>query len=161
MKKEDREELYDLIDDVGTAMLVTDRAGELRSRPMKGQLDRDTGKIWFLTETPSGKTNEIDADRSANLTYACPEKETYISITGRAQVEKSASKIDDLWGPWAAAWLQCEKDHPKVATVCFTPDVAEYWCSPESSIVQTWELAKANLTGEKPELGVNRTLNMD
>ncbi len=161
MNAEDRDELYDLIDDVGTAMLVTDRDGQLRSRPMKGKLYRDSCEIWFLTERISGKTNEISSDQSTNLTYACPEKETYISISGRAQIEKDADKIDDLWGPWANAWLQCDKDDPKVAAIRFTPHVAEFWSSPESAIVQTWELVKANLTGEEPDIGSNRQVELE
>ncbi len=160
MNAENRDELYDLIDDVGTAMLVTDRNGQLRSRPMKGKLYRDSGEIWFLTERGSGKTNEIISDKSTNLTYACPEKETYISVSGKAQIAKDAEKIDDLWGPWAKAWLQCDQDDPKVAAIRFTPHVAEFWSSPESAIVQTWELAKANLTGDEPDIGNNSKVQL-
>ncbi|MEL6875832.1 MAG: pyridoxamine 5'-phosphate oxidase family protein [Pseudomonadota bacterium] len=161
MSTDDREELFDMIDDVGTAMLVTENGNELRSRPMKGKLYRDCGEIWFLTEQPSGKTGEIGIDKSSNLTYACPEKETYISMSGQATVSQEEQKINDLWGPWAAAWLQCEKSDPKVAAIRFVPEIAEYWSSPDSTLVQTWELAKAKLTGEKPEMGKNQTLTID
>ncbi|QJB70286.1 pyridoxamine 5'-phosphate oxidase family protein [Parasphingorhabdus halotolerans] len=160
MSAYDREELYDMIDDVGTAMLVTENEYDLRSRPIKGKLYRDSGEIWFLTETPSDKTAEIGADKQSNLTYACPEKETYVSMSGHAAICRDADKIDDLWEPWAEAWLKCDKDDPKVAAICFIPEIAEYWSSPESALVQTWELAKAKITGKKPEMGDNKTMIM-
>ena len=68
MNNDDREELYELIEDIGTAMLVTEADGELRSRPMSGNLYRDSGEIWFLTESRSGKAQEISEDRTSNLT---------------------------------------------------------------------------------------------
>tara|TARA_R110002049_G_scaffold42840_3_gene127054 strand:- start:272 stop:757 length:486 start_codon:yes stop_codon:yes gene_type:complete len=160
MNNDDREELFELIEDVGTAMLVTEKDNDLRSRPMSGKLYRDSCEIWFLTERLSGKVQEITEDQNSNLTYACPEKETYISITGTAALSRDADKIDDLWGPWAEAWLQCEKDDPKVAAIRFKPELAEYWSSPSSSLVQAWELAKANLTGHQPEMGENKTVSM-
>ncbi|PHR12616.1 MAG: general stress protein [Sphingopyxis sp.] len=160
MNNDDREELYELIEDIGTAMLVTENNDDLRSRPMSGKLYRDSGEIWFLTESMSGKVHEIAEDRTSNLTYACPEKETYISITGTSALSRDADKIDDLWGPWAKAWLQCEKDDPKVAAIRFKPQLAEYWSSPSSSLVQAWELAKANISDDQPDMGENKTLPM-
>ena len=160
MNNDDREELYEMIDDVGTAMLVTETDNDLRSRPMTGKLYRDSGEIWFLTESRSGKVQEISDDMTSNLTYACPEKETYISITGTAALSRDAGKIDDMWGPWAKATLQCEKDDPKVAAIRFKPQVAEYWSSPSSPLVQAWELAKANITDEQPDMGTNKTIAM-
>jgi len=160
MNNDDREELYEMIDDVGTAMLVTETDHDLRSRPMSGKLYRDSGEIWFLTESESEKVQEISEDRTSNLTYSCPEKETYISITGTAALSRDAEKIDDMWGPWAKAWLQCEKDDPKVAAIRFKPQIAEYWSAPSSSLVQAWELAKANMTDETPDMGSNKTVAM-
>ena len=160
MNNDDREELYEMIDDVGTAMLVTESDHDLRSRPMSGKLYRDSGEIWFRTESRSGKVEEIAEDRTSNLTYACPEKETYISITGTAMLSHDREKIDDMWGPWAKAWLQCEQDDPKVAAIRFRPQVAEYWDSPSSALVQAWELAKANITDEQPDMGTNKTVTM-
>lgn len=160
MIDDDLEELYEMIEDVGTAMLVTETENDLRSRPMNGKLYRDSGEIWFLTESRSGKVEEISEGRTSNLTYSCPEKETYISITGTSAVSRDSVKIDDLWGPWAKAWLQCEKDDPKVAAIRFKPEIAEYWSSPTSSLVQAWELAKANITDEKPDMGENKTISM-
>lgn len=160
MSDHNLEELYDMIDDVGTAMLVTEDDNAIRSRPMKGKLYRDDAEIWFLTESMSGKVSEIHHERSTNLTYACPEKETYISVSGKSSVNRDQDKIDDLWGPWASAWFGCEKDDPKVAAIRFKPDLAEYWTSPDSKMVQAWELAKAYLNNEKPDIGSHKTVNM-
>lgn len=147
------DKLYDLIEDLDTAMLVTENSGEIRSRPMKGKLYRDDGQIWFLSEKGSSKLIEMAQDRSCNLTYACPEKQTFVSVSGIGVERRDMGKIDDLWGPWAEAWMQCQKDDPKVTAICFTPTTAEYWDSPSSAIRQTWELAKAHITDEQPDHG--------
>ncbi|MFC4290977.1 pyridoxamine 5'-phosphate oxidase family protein [Sphingorhabdus arenilitoris] len=97
------EKLYDMIDDIGTAMLTTERAGMIRSRPMRGKLYRESGEIWFLTKAGEGKADEISDENNSALIYACPEKETYVSVTGRAYMRRNQAKIDDLWGPWAEA----------------------------------------------------------
>lgn len=152
------EDLYDMMEDIGTAMLVTDVKGQLRSRPMRGKIYRSTGEIWFLSSATSGKVDEIISDGDANLSYACPEKASYISISGKAYLSRDPEKIDDLWGPWAKAWLQCEKTSPDVVAIRFDPSVAEYWDGTSSKVLQTWELLKANLTGDKPDMGENETV---
>ena len=37
-----------------------------------------------------------------------------------------------------------------------TPSLAELWDGPSSSVVAAYEIAKATVTGEKPNLGENR-----
>lgn len=160
MSNQELDKLYDMIDDLGTAMMVTEDEGKIRSRPMKGKIFRDSGEIWFLTESTSGKVSEIHRDKNSNLSYACPEKDTYISISGKAMLSKDKDKIDDLWGPWASIWFGCEKDDPKVAAICFKPEVAEQWTSESSKTVQIWEMAKAYLTNEKPDVGEHKIVNM-
>lgn len=158
MTTETPDDLYDMIDDIGTAMLVTDINSALRSRPMRGKIYRSSGEIWFLSSAAAGKIDEIIDDGRANLTYACPEKETYISISGRASLSRDTAKIDDLWGPWAKAWFQCEEPSPQIMAIRFVPSVAEYWDGTSSAVLETWELLKANVTGQQPDLGENKTV---
>lgn len=38
MNNDGREELYEMIEDIGTAMPVTEKGNDLRSRPMRSKL---------------------------------------------------------------------------------------------------------------------------
>lgn len=160
MNKRNLNDLYDMIEDIGTAMLVTERDGELRSRPMRGKLYRDSGEIWFLTESVSGKTLELMSEQTCNLAYSCPEKEIYISISGTGEWTRSQDEIDDMWNAAAKAWFQCDKEDGRVSAIRFIPKKAEYWNSPSSALVQTWEIAKSNVTGDKPDMGENEKIVM-
>lgn len=50
MNNDGREELYEMIEDIGTAMLVTEKGNDLRSRPMTSKLYRHSGEIWVNIE---------------------------------------------------------------------------------------------------------------
>jgi hypothetical protein len=41
------------------------------------------------------------------------------------------------------------------------PQIAELWDGPASSVVASFEFAKARLTGAKPNLGENRKVTVD
>jgi hypothetical protein len=53
-------------------------------------------------------------------------------------------------------WWPGGPDDPNVRVIVLTPSLAELWDGPSSSMVAAFEMAKAKLTGEKPDLGENR-----
>src|SRR6185312_13539014 len=89
--------LADLIGDAGIAMLTTEDAdGALRSRPLATlQLDSE-GKLWFFTAMSSAKVGEIDQHRHVNLSYANPEKQEFVSISGSARLLRDRQKIHEV-----------------------------------------------------------------
>ena len=52
---------------------------------MQTQSTPFAGELWFFTGRWSAKTFELDKDQRVNLSYASPDKNTYVSISGTAR----------------------------------------------------------------------------
>ena len=92
--RESIEKLASLIKDIGFAMLTTVCPdGSLRSRPMATQSDEFDGVLWFFTSANEAKVREIQSDDHVNVSYADPDSNTYVSISGRATLVKNRAKL--------------------------------------------------------------------
>jgi len=101
------DKLRELIQDIETAMLTTVADdGSLHSRPMStnGHVDADCS-LWFFTYADSGKVDEIEDERQVNVSFACPEKQSYVSVSGKAYLVRDRSTIESLWSPKQQAWF--------------------------------------------------------
>ncbi len=150
--------IYDIIEDISVAMMVTETRHDLRSRPMKVHLDRETGELWSLTKISSGKIRDIKGETHINLAFSCPKTQKYVSVSGHAKLSRAPAKIHQLWNDDTEAWFGCEEGDPEVAAVCTRPLVIEYWSGRSSSAVRMWELVKSKMTDKTPEMGDNETV---
>ncbi|HEY4651391.1 MAG TPA: pyridoxamine 5'-phosphate oxidase family protein [Pontibacter sp.] len=160
-QKDDLQQLIDKIKNIDTAMMTTaDEDGSLRSRPMRHMQVKEDGTIWFFTGHHSGKAQELKNDAHINLSYADTSDNLYVSVSGRASVTQDRAKIDELWNPAVKAWFPEGKDDPNIALIKVTIDKAEYWDSPNSTMVQLYGMVKAAITGERPDGGENKKINL-
>lgn len=127
---------------------------------MKAFPDTQTNDIWFLTKLASPKILEIATDSNVNISFSCPKSHRYVSVSGRAFVSRDQEKIDEMWSDKMSLWFDCEKSDPSVAAIRVTPSVAEYWEGKSSAISRVWEIAKAKITDETPDLGENETVRL-
>ena len=151
----DLEHLARLIKDIDVAMLTTkDGSGNMRARPM-GTLNGSgfDGTLYFFTDAGSPKVNEIESDHQVNLTYSDRKSQHYVSVTGQARVTRDEKKIRELWNPIMKAWFPKGLDDPSLALLEVEVSEAEYWDSPNSTVVQLVGFAKALLTGERYKAG--------
>jgi len=153
-------ELFEIIDDLGIGMLVSETNGDLRSRPMKAFTEDHSNQIWFLTKLGSPKVTEIATDSDVNVSFACPKSQQYVSVTGKAFLSREPSKIDMMWSDNMSVWFDCEKTDPNVVAICVVPTIAEYWDGKSNDIARMWEITKSKITGEKPDLGENETIRL-
>ena len=143
------EKLRELIKNVRTAMLTThDTEGSLHSRPMATQQAEFDGKLWFFTDATSAKAYEIQKDQHVNASYAKPDDQVYISVTGIASVNRDRAKMEELWNPIHKAWFPQGLEDPNLCLLEVDVQKAEYWDSPSSKVVQLYGFAKALLTGK-------------
>src|SRR5262245_19673589 len=93
---DDRRKLRDMIEDIDFCMLTTiDERGDLHSRPMSSNGDIDqNGDLWFFTGAFSNKISEIKATPRVNVSFADPQNQNYVSITGRARLVRDQARID-------------------------------------------------------------------
>jgi general stress protein 26 len=159
-RQESIQKLNDLIKDVKVAMLTTIDWGILRSRPMQTQEFDFDGDLWFFTSSETHKTEEIEKDRRVNVSYAAPETNTYVSVTGTAAIVADRAKIEELWNPIYKAWFPDGLEDPNLILLKVAVEQAEYWDSPSSTLVQVAGFVKAMVTGERADGGENRKINL-
>jgi general stress protein 26 len=159
-RQESIKKLNDLISDVEIAMLTTIDGGHLRSRPMQTQDVEFDGDLWFFTSSKTHKTEEIEKDNRVNVSYAAPDSNTYVSVSGTAEIVKNREKIDEYWSDILKAWFPEGKDSPDLVLLKVKVEQAEYWDSSSSTIVQVAGFLKALATGERADGGENEKINL-
>lgn len=153
--------LFEKIKDIQIAMLSTvEPDGTIRSRPMRHMQAKEEGVLYFFTGHDSSKADEIKNDSHVNLSYAQPDDNLYVSVSGRAQVYRDQQKIDELWNPLLKSWFPEGKEDPNISILKVTIDQAEYWDSPNSAVVHLYGVVKAAITGEPAHPGENKKINL-
>jgi general stress protein 26 len=142
------EKVAELVKDVRTAMLVTlDDQGHPRSRPMGTMEAPFDGTLWFFTAKDSEKVREIEQHPRVNVAYASPSKESYLSISGVAQIVNDRAKVRELWSPILRAWFEDPED-PDIRLVKVDVEEAEYWDTPGGKVASLIGLVKGAVMGK-------------
>jgi general stress protein 26 len=152
----DIKRVWDIVEKAGVGMLTTRFAGGLRARPVEPRLDRDAGLIRIVTDVRGLKDDEIDRWADVGLVVISASDKAYLSITGRAVVTCDPAMANAIWHKTDDMWWPGGAGDPNVRVIELAPSLAELWDGPSSTVVAVFEMAKAKLTGEKPNLGENR-----
>jgi general stress protein 26 len=135
------------------AMFTTvDQHGHLTSNPMTNQDIDDDGSLWFYTSTLSGLWENIAHRPEVNVSFAEPEDNHYVSVSGTAERVVDRARIKTMWNPMVEAWFPHGPEDEHVVLVRVAPHGAEYWDSNESKMVRMFQMAKAAITGTPPEV---------
>ena len=132
--------------------------GKLVSRPLALQAKEFDGDLWFFTEDPSPKADEIRANPQVNVTANTGKG--YVSVAGTATLTKDQTKIDELWSPAVSAWFEDGRDDPAVALIHVDADTAEYWYMDSPRVVTAVQMVKGLVTGSKPSSGKNDVIEL-
>ncbi len=158
------ERLWDLIKDIRFAMFTTRHGnGHLHSRPMTTQNSRsdEADTLWFFMSRSSEPVADLAADPVVNVAYADPDKDAYVSVSGRARVVDAPAKAQQLWSKLNEAWFPNGPNDPDVALVCVEITHADYWNVKESKVTQLYKMARAAVTGTPPDdLGEHEKVRM-
>lgn len=152
--EENVQKLGELIKDIKMAMLTTvDEDGSLRSRPMATQRTKFDGALWFFTRASAPKVDEVEHEHEVNVSYADADSNTFVSVSGTAELVRDQTKIKELWTPALKAWFPNGSDDPEVALLKIDVEKAEYWDSPHGKVVQLIGYVKAVATGHSYQPG--------
>jgi general stress protein 26 len=156
------QEVAQLVEEIKFAMMTTEEEdGTLRSRPMSTMQMDAAGNLWFFTGLSSPKVEEAQKNnRQVNLSYARPDKQDYLSISGTAEIVRDKEKMRSLWTPWIKPWFPAGLDDPDLVLLKVTITEAEYWIAPGSAVKRLYGLAKGMMTGNTDALGDNRKVVM-
>jgi general stress protein 26 len=152
--------VWEIAEKIKTCMLPTLSAGKMRSRPMHAMPDREAGSLWFITDQRGAKDEEIRAAPDVCLAFADTASNTYLSMTGRAEMLRDVAKARELWSTETQAWWPKGPTDPDVRVLRVTPDSAEYWDARGNSITVALKLAAARLSGHPPDLGENKKVRL-
>ena len=132
--------------------------GRLQSRPMTPQRVTDDGDAWFFIDATSEHAARIRAEKRVNLAFS--DGSTWLSVAGHGDVRRDREKIEELWNPVVEAWFPEGKDSPSVGLLFVESDSAEYWDTPGGRISSALAFAKAKVTGNRPDVGANESLDL-
>lgn len=150
-----------MIEGVKIAMMTTlEDDGILHSRPMATQQIEFDGDLWFFTRASSGKVDEVKSDDRVNLSYADPDDNRYVSVSGTAKLVRDKKKNEELWNPAFKAWFPQGLEDPDLALLKIAVEQAEYWDSASSTLVQIAGFVKALATGQSYRGGENKKLDL-
>ena len=136
------------LDDLRIAMFttVTDD-GTLRSIPMARQdTDLDPAEMWFITAKDTEHTRDVQQRPDVQLTFS--SSDSWVALTGRAEVVDDTAKLEELWNTFAEAWLPEGPDGDRSTLLKVRVDRAEYWDTPGSKVATAISLVKSKVTGE-------------
>ena len=146
--------INEIISSIKFAMLTTAEAdGTLRSRPMTTQQVEFDGDLWFFTNADSPKVWETQQHREANVAFADPNKNKYVSASGKATLVTDKAKIEELWKPAYKIFFPQGLDDPELALLKISVTKAEYWDSSSTLIGRAIDFAKAYIKKDPSELG--------
>jgi general stress protein 26 len=94
------------------------------------------------------------------LSYASPDDNAYVSVSGTAEIVKDKAKMEELWNPILKAWFPDGLETPGICLLKVTAEQAEYWDSPNSKIVQIAGFVKAMVTGKSADGGENEKISL-
>ncbi len=147
----DLQHVAQLIEDIPTAMMTTVEAdGALASRPMAAlEMDVD-GALWFFIDLRSSKVEHL---RVVNLSFTDIAAGTYVSLSGRGEIDTDRGRMERLWTPFAKPWFPDGPDAPTLALLKFVPDAADYWDGPKSGMVRVFGVIASVLAGKPIGMG--------
>jgi general stress protein 26 len=151
--------LWDMIQDIKYGMFTARGSdGHLHSRPMTTLNDQRNGVLWFFMSKSSEPAVDIAQQAGVNVSYADPGHDNYVSIAGSARIVEDPAKKKALWSPLAQAWFSGGVGDPDLALVAVTIEHAEFWDVETNRAVKLYEIAKAAVTGTRPQLGEHREM---
>jgi general stress protein 26 len=160
-RNEQIKKLAELISDIEFAMLTTiEPDGSLRSRPMATQKQEFDGDLWFFTRASAPKVNEVEQDQHVCVAFARPDKQHYVSVSGKARLVRDRAKIEELWNPAYKAWFPEGLDDPDLALIKVSAEKGEYWDGQTSVVAHLVGLAKAAVTGQSYQGGENEKVQL-
>lgn len=154
-----RKEFWDRMEDTRSCMLGLAGDGPLVA--MSPQLDDDLpGKIWFITAKGTDLAKAVTAGAvDARMVVADDKHGLYADVTGSLTHSTDREALDEVWSFVADAWFEGGQHDPDVCLLCFTPQQAQLSITSTNGAKFFYEMAKAKLTGENPDLGAQGSIS--
>lgn len=151
------ETFWDRLEDVNAGMLGLTE--DPRLVPMHHYADKDANVLWFITARQTDLATSV-ADGGKNAIYAVStaSEGLYARIQGTLSLSDDRAKLDELWNAVASTWFDKGEQDPDVQLMRLDLKEAEIWTT-GGSVSFIYQMAKAKVTGKKPDAGDHFTLS--
>src|SRR5215217_3823434 len=111
----------ELIKDFRFAMFTTRNAEDrLVAHPLTVQETEFDGDLWFLVSRSA--TFVIDIRRDDRVGVSLSSNDSWVSLSGRAELVEDPAKVRELWNPTVEAWFTNGPDDPDVGLLKFSAE---------------------------------------
>jgi general stress protein 26 len=151
-----RKDFWTRLEGVQAGMLSLGAGG--RPVPMSHYVDPESDTLWFITARGTDLAGGLASGaRQARYILASGDGRLYARVDGTASLSQDETKLHEIWSAVADAWFEDGTDDADVALVRLDLSEAEVWAT-SGSLRFLYEIAKANLTGDKPDTGTHGVL---
>ena len=143
-----------------TAGLLGTQGGAARMVPMSHQLRDGDATIWFITARDTDLAEAAEQGSTpASYMIADGGKGLYAVIQGALVQDNDPALREALWSTVADTWFEGGRDDPDVCILGLVPESAEVWLTPTSGLGFAFNVVRARVTGEQPDMGSHGTLS--
>ena len=143
--------LWDEIERDQVGMLGAVGGAAQHLQPMTAFVESAANRLWFFSRNDTDLVAEIGPGRQAMFVFQ--QRDLRACIGGKPSVRPDRERMDRYWNAVAAAWYPEGKDDPRLTLLCLACEDAQVWMSEVGPMRFAWEIAKANATGQAPDLG--------
>ena len=157
-QKELQRKLWDEIRQNRFGMLgLADNARQFQ--PMTAFAEPHEKSIWFFTNAATDLAKAVSEGGEGVFLIQSKDNQLQASLFGNLDLQRDRGRIDKYWNPMVAAWFPVGREDPDLVLLRLTVRSAEVWASQQGPVRMAWEIAKATLTHEEPDLGQRSSLD--
>jgi general stress protein 26 len=136
------------IKDVRFGMFTSvDGDNALSSRPLTSQRIDNEGNMWFFASDEAGFTHDLQRRPEVNISFAHPQHNLYLSVSGHAYVLNDRAKARELWSASMRGAFPGGLDDPHLVLIRVRIQSGEYWDAGAGRMKQLVHFAKAAISG--------------
>ena len=153
--------LWDEIGERGRTVMLGAHVHPMQHfQPMTAFCEPDQGLIWFFTRADTDLARSIEEGKDAIMIVQDGQK-FHACVGGELTLRHDPERIEKYWNPVVSAWYPDGKGDPRLTMLCLAVSDAQVWISEGGPIRFALEIAKANATGNTPNVGGSRRLDLN
>ena len=149
----DQDRCWEMMQEIGTCLLVTVTPRGPRARPMNAVVKPEEAAVWFLTDGSSHKVDELETSPDVCMIFT-DGSSRHVVVTGHATLVNDRDSVRSIWTPEAKVFWPEGPDDQAVNAIHVQPIEAEVWDG-DNIAVAAFKAAFAALRGVRPELGTH------
>lgn len=150
--------LWDRVEKRRTGMLGLMGQAHQHFQPMTAFVDRADNSLWFFAYNDSDLAEMVGGGASEAM-FVFQEDDLYACVGGQLMLEPDRARMDRYWNPVVAAWYPEGKDDPRLTLMRLDCEDAQVWMVEAGPVRFGWEIAKANVSRDRPDLGSQTRLD--